>query len=119
MSGDQLTHAARFLFALKAAAAWKASCVNLKSTSAGCTPALIKALRMKKWDGEFCASTTVLPRRSAIVFTVSRTTMPSPPFDQSICWKMRGMTRESLRRPSRNSGTMSSVPQPMCRLPAA
>ncbi len=29
------------------------------------------------------------------------------------------MTRESLRRPSKNSGSMSSVAQPICRLPAA
>ena len=44
----------------------------------------------------------------------SRTTMPSPPFDQSICWKIRGMTRGIGPAKSRmNSGTMSRVPQPM------
>ena len=119
MSGAQLTTPARLLSALNAAAAWNASCVNLRLTSDGCTPALISAFRMKKCDGEFCARTTVLPRRSAIVLMLSRTTMPSPPLDQSICWKTRGMTRVSLRRPSRNSGTMSSVAQPMWMLPAA
>ena len=119
MSGAQLTTPARRLSALNAAAAWKASCVNLNSTSAGCTPALMSAFSTKKCDGEFCASTTVLPRRSAIVLIASRTTMPSPPFDQSTCWKTRGMTRESLRSPSRNSGSMSSVAQPTWRLPAA
>jgi len=86
MSGAQLTQPAMRLSALNAAAAWNASCVNLKSTSAGCTPALMSALRMKKCDGEFCASTIVFPRRSAIVFTASRTMMPSPPLDQSTCW---------------------------------
>ena len=86
MSGAQLTTPAMVLSALKAAAAWNASCVNLNCTSDGCTPALISAFRMKKCDGEFCARTTVLPRRSAIVLIVSRTTMPSPPFDQSTCW---------------------------------
>ena len=119
MSGAQLTTAARLLSALNAAAAWNASCVNLKLTSAGCTPALISAFSTKKCDGEFWASTIVLPRRSAIVLTLSRTTMPSPPLDQSICWKTRGMTRESLRSPSRKSGSMSSVAQPMWILPAA
>jgi hypothetical protein len=55
----------------------------------------------------------------------SRTTIPSPPFDQSICWKMRGITRGSRglpdlsTNPSMNSGTMSSVPQPMWTSPAA
>jgi hypothetical protein len=32
---------------------------------------------------------------------------------------MRGITRVSLRSPSRKSGTMSSVAQPTWRLPAA
>ena len=86
MSGAQLTTPASRLSALNAAAAWKASCVNLNSTSAGCTPALISAFSTKKCDGEFCARTMVLPRRSAIVLMASRTTMPSPPFDQSTCW---------------------------------
>ena len=86
MSGAQLTTPASRLSALNAAAAWNASWVNLKSTSAGCTPALISAFSTKKCDGEFCASTTVLPRRSAIVLIASRTTMPSPPLDQSTCW---------------------------------
>ena len=86
MSGAQLTTPAMLLSALNAAAAWNASCVNLNFTSAGCTPALISAFSMKKCDGEFCASTTVFPRRSAIVLIASRTTMPSPPFDQSTCW---------------------------------
>ena len=38
MSGAQETTPAMFFSALKAAAAWKASSVNLKFTSAGCTP---------------------------------------------------------------------------------
>ena len=45
MSGAQLTAALIFLSALKAAAAWKASTVNLKSTSEGCTPELMSALK--------------------------------------------------------------------------
>ncbi len=47
MSGAQDTAPAMDLSALKAAAAWKASCVNLKFTSAGCTPALINAFSAK------------------------------------------------------------------------
>ncbi len=72
MSGDQLTAPAIFLSALNAAAAWKASCVNLKLTSAGCTPPLIRAFSAKKWEGEFCASTMVLPRRSATLLIEAR-----------------------------------------------
>ena len=66
MSGAQLTTPASRLSALKAAAAWKASCVNLNSTSAGCTPPLMRAFSTKKCDGEFWARTTVFPRKSAI-----------------------------------------------------
>ncbi len=35
--------------------------------------------------------------------------MPSPPFDQSTCWKMRGMRPRVPCSCSRKSGTMSSV----------
>ncbi len=37
----------------------------------------------KYCEGEFWASTSFLPRRSATVLMFSRTTMPSPPLDQS------------------------------------
>src|SRR6266496_3466141 len=99
MSGAQLTTPASRLSALNAAAAWKASCVNLNSTSAGWTPALISALSTKKWDGEFCASTIVFPRRSAIVLTVSRTTIPSPPVDLLVHSRHdAGVLPESLEK---------------------
>ena len=61
------------------------------STSEGCTPPATSMFKAKYCDGEFCASTSFLSRRSATVLMLSRTTMPSPPLDQSICWKMRGM----------------------------
>src|SRR3954465_10134885 len=119
MSGAQLTAQAMDLSALNAAAAWKASCVNLYCTSLGCSPPEISVFRRKKCDGEFCASTTVLPRKSATDLTFARQTMPSPPFDQSTCWYTRGMVRESFLNCSTNSGIMSSVAQPMCTLPDA
>src|SRR4030095_13730709 len=97
MSGAQLTTHDTDLSALNAAAAWKASCVNLYCTSLGWSPPLISVLSRKKCDGEFCASTTVLPRISLTDFTVLRHTIPSPPFDQSTCWYTRGIVRESLR----------------------
>ena len=82
----QLTAAEIDLSALNAAAAWKASAVYLKFTSPGCTPPLMSAFKMKYSDGEFWASTMVLPRRSDTLLIPSRTTIPSPPLDQSICW---------------------------------
>ena len=48
MSGAQLTTAEIDLSPLYAAAAWKASWVNLNLTSEGCTPALIRVFKMKK-----------------------------------------------------------------------
>ena len=56
---------------------------------------------------------------SATAAVASETTIPSPPFDQSTCWYTRGMTRVSLRSPSRNSGIMSSVAHPTWSVPAA
>ena len=50
MSGAQLTTPAMFLSALNAAAAWKASCVNLNSTSDGCTPALMSGYYNREAD---------------------------------------------------------------------
>ena len=50
---------------------------------------------------------------------LSRTTMPSPPFDQSTWWNTRGMVRASRLRPSTRSGSMSTVAQPICTSPAA
>ena len=48
-----------------------------------------------------------------------RTTMPSPPDDQSTCWKMRGALLESFIRSGANSTIMSSVPHSTWLSPAA
>ncbi len=86
MSGDQETAPARSLLVSNARAASKAVPVYFISTSEGCTPPLTSMFRAKYCEGEFWASTSFLCRRSATERMFSRTTMPSPPLDQSICW---------------------------------
>ena len=61
----------------------------------------------------------VLPLRSATEAMLPRTTMPSPPEDQSTCWKMRGALRESFMRSGAKSTIMSRVPHSTWLSPAA
>src|SRR4030095_15205630 len=61
----------------------------------------------------------VLPLRSATDLMVFRTTMPSPPLDQSTCWNTRGDVRESRDSSGANSVIMSTVPHNVWTLPAA